>query len=72
MILIRYPLTCNYNFYNPIEKRVNIRRDMVFDESNTWNWQTKDTKEGEVIHTFVDHDRNEEYDGKTNDKGIKN
>lgn len=45
--------------------------DVVFNESNIWNLHNEDTKEGEVTHTFVDHDQNEVFDDETNDEGIE-
>lgn len=66
MIFIGYHPTCSYNLYNPVDKKVHIRKYVVFDESEAWKWQTKYIMEGEVKHIFVDYDDNEESNDETN------
>lgn len=34
-----------YRLYNPESKKILTRRDVIFDESMSWNWQEKDNQE---------------------------
>lgn len=71
MTLIGYRSIYAYKLYNSIDKIVHISMNVVFDESDAWNWKTKNTKEGDVRNTFVYNDQNEESDGKTNNEVIE-
>lgn len=66
MIFIGYHLTCAHKLYTHVDKNVHVSRDVVFDESETWKWQTKDTMEDEVKHICVDYDENGESDDEIN------
>lgn len=69
MIFIGYHSTGGYKLYNPVDKNLQISRDMVFDESETWKWEAEGTKEGEVKQIFAGHD--EDSDGEMNGENIE-
>lgn len=50
----------DHKLYTQVDKNVHISRDVVFDESEIWKWQTKDTMEDEIKHIYVDYDENGE------------
>lgn len=39
MILIGYHLTGGYKLFNPLNKQVVIRRDVIIDELKEWDWK---------------------------------
>ena len=46
MILLGYHSTGGYKLFDPRSKQIIISRDVVFDESRSWNW--------EPIENFLD------------------
>jgi hypothetical protein len=49
--------------YDPIEKKIIIIRDAVFDESNGWDWYNKDRRK--TVSTNIEDVSDDELTGHT-------
>jgi hypothetical protein len=52
-----------YKLYDPIEKKIIIIRDAVFDESNGWDWYNKDRRK--TVSTNIEDVSDDELTGHT-------
>jgi hypothetical protein len=52
-----------YKLYDPIEKKIIISRDVVFDESNGWDWDNKDKRK--TVSTNIENVSDDELSGHT-------
>lgn len=65
MVLVGYHSTGAYKMYDPIQKKIVKSRDVVIDESKSWNWSENDEGNGErviVIDFDIAQDNNEQTD----------
>jgi hypothetical protein len=52
-----------YKLYDPIEKKIIISRDVVFDEAHGWDWDDKDKKK--TVSTNIEDVSDDEVTGNT-------
>jgi hypothetical protein len=51
-----------YKLYDPINKKIIISRDVVFEESKSWNWNSKGNTKSSVNINPVDENEDQEID----------
>jgi hypothetical protein len=51
-----------YKLYNPIDRKIIISRDVVFEESKSWNWNSKGNTKSSVNINPVDENEDQEID----------
>ncbi|OIW00846.1 hypothetical protein TanjilG_12250 [Lupinus angustifolius] len=56
MVFIGYHLTGAYKLYNPIEDKVQISRDVIVLENESWNWKEMTTSLRRLIPEMSDED----------------
>jgi len=64
--------TKGYRIYDPVGDKLMVTRDVIFDESRPWNWEGKDSRQGEedVLPFMVeDHDEVTVHHPTTGDGG---
>lgn len=47
------PMTKAYMVYDPVEDRVHVSRDVIFEEDKGWNWESTKALENELHGTFA-------------------
>ncbi|GAU24969.1 hypothetical protein TSUD_312040 [Trifolium subterraneum] len=60
-----------YKLYNPIEKKIVISRDVVFDESKGWDWDNKDKQnDNRTSHELLEDNNTEEDISGTDNENV--
>ena len=63
MILLGYHSTGGYKLFDPKSKQIIISRDVVFDESRSWNWKQNTEMKGPTIMIRSEEEEQEQEQG---------
>ncbi|CAJ2637623.1 unnamed protein product [Trifolium pratense] len=58
-----------YKLYDPLKRKIVISKDVKFDETKQWNWDTKEVDKGKINEVIIDSDAcsTSKHSGEEND-----
>ena len=62
MILVGYHDTSSYRLYNPSKKRIEVSRDILVYENQSWNWEQQNSRVGNLIFVSNENKNSEQDD----------
>jgi len=62
MILVGYHDTGAYRLYNPSKKRIEVNRDVLVYENESWNWEQQNSRVGNLIIVSNENKNSEQDD----------